>query len=59
MTVEECGQLGEWNQIDPIVKIYMSGFWNDQQLLGFGCALIGVRRLICMDSRGLSPAWAP
>ncbi|MNN94339.1 hypothetical protein D3C81_2129440 [compost metagenome] len=39
---EERGQLGEWNEVDPVVKIHMSGIWNDEQLFRLGGSLVGI-----------------
>lgn len=39
---EERGQLGEWNEVDPVVKIHVSGIWNNEQLFRLGGPLVGI-----------------
>src|SRR5689334_15176945 len=39
---EERGQLGEWNEVDPVIEIHVSGIWNDEQLFRLGGSLVGI-----------------
>ncbi|MNW09486.1 hypothetical protein D3C71_2064930 [compost metagenome] len=39
---EERGQLGEWNEANPVVKIHVSGTWDNEQLFRLGSPLVGI-----------------
>ncbi len=42
MALEESGECGEWDQVDPVIEIDVPRIRDDQQLLGLGSALKGV-----------------